>query len=201
MRWKWLKENSSENALRAGSAINPVEAYTHNQNLAESAICNLRRMFCKAMRATNAPYVLWDHCMELMSELRSHTVLSTQSLDGDTPITKLTGDTPDISHLCEFSWYDPVWYIDITDPLQTKKIGQYLVPSHDIGQAMCAKLITQKGRTIARTSVIPMSSVDMNNTVVKQQIAAFDEELKKSLVERAAGIPIDLLPYEIEERE
>jgi hypothetical protein len=46
-----------------------------NQNLAESAIRELRRMFRKAMRMTNAPYVLWDFCIELMSKIRSHTAL------------------------------------------------------------------------------------------------------------------------------
>jgi hypothetical protein len=47
-------------ALKAGSYIAPIEAYSKNQNLAESAIRELRRMFRKAMRQTNAPYVLWD---------------------------------------------------------------------------------------------------------------------------------------------
>jgi hypothetical protein len=39
-------------ALWAVSCIKPVESYLHNQNLAESAICDLRRMFHKAMRTT-----------------------------------------------------------------------------------------------------------------------------------------------------
>jgi hypothetical protein len=82
-------------------------------------------MFQKAMHATNAPYVLWDHCMELMSEIRSHKALNIHVLDGDTLLTRLTGDTADISHLCEFAWYDPVWYVDITDPFQNKKLAQY----------------------------------------------------------------------------
>jgi hypothetical protein len=88
--------------------------------------------------------------MELMSEIWSHTALKILILDNDIPLSRLTRDTADISHLCEFAWYDPVWYINITDPLQNKKIAQYLGPSHDIGQAMCSKLVTQKGRIIAR---------------------------------------------------
>jgi hypothetical protein len=188
-------------ALRAGSVIKPVEAYSHNQNLAESAIRDLRRMFRKAMRVSGAPYVLWDHCMELMSEIRSHTALNIHALDGDTPVTRLTGDTADISHLCEFAWYDPVWYVDITDPFQNKQIARYLGPSHDIGQAMCSKLITRKGRIIAQTSVLPMSASDLDNAVIKDQIASFDNALKKALGDRAVGILIDLLPDEIDERE
>jgi hypothetical protein len=44
-------------ALRAGRAIKPVEVYTHNQNLAESSIRDLCRMFQKAMRTTYAGHV------------------------------------------------------------------------------------------------------------------------------------------------
>jgi hypothetical protein len=72
-------------ALHAGSQIRPIEAHRHNQNLAESGIRELRRMYRKAMRTTNAPYVLWDSCLYLMAEIRSHTVLDIPELDGDTP--------------------------------------------------------------------------------------------------------------------
>jgi hypothetical protein len=60
-----IEGESKQKALRSSSVIEPVESYTHNQNLAELAICDLRYMFWKAMRATNAPSVLWDLCMEL----------------------------------------------------------------------------------------------------------------------------------------
>jgi hypothetical protein len=93
-------------ALKAGTHISPIEAYSHNQNLAERAICEFCRMFRKAMRQTHAPYVLWDFCIELMSKIRSHTALDILVLQGDTPHTFLTGDTSDIYHLCEFRWYD-----------------------------------------------------------------------------------------------
>jgi hypothetical protein len=95
-----------------------------------------------------------------MADIRSHSVLDVLELDGDTPTTRITGDTADISHLCEFSWYDHVWYIDQMDPMQNKKLARYLGPSHDIGQAMCSKLLTIKGKEISQTSVIPLSTED-----------------------------------------
>jgi hypothetical protein len=66
---------------------------------------------------------------------------------------------------------------------------------------MCSKLITQNGRVIAQTSVLPMSAADCNSAVIKDQIAAFDRELIDALGDRAAGIPIGLLPDEVDERE
>jgi hypothetical protein len=127
-------------AIHAGSVIRPIEAYVHNQNLAEVGIRELRRMYRKAMSQTNAPHILWDHCMELMAELRSHTALDLLALKGDTPSTLLTGDSPDISRLCEFKWYDHVWYIDPIDKMDKRKLARYLGPSHDVGQAMASKL-------------------------------------------------------------
>jgi hypothetical protein len=72
-------------AIHAGSQIRPIEAHRHNQNLAESGIRELRRMYRKAMRTTNAPHVLWDRCIYLMAEIRSHTALDIPELKGDTP--------------------------------------------------------------------------------------------------------------------
>jgi hypothetical protein len=48
-------------AIHAGSIIRPVAAYTHNQNLAESGVQELQRMYRKAMLATNSPHILWDY--------------------------------------------------------------------------------------------------------------------------------------------
>jgi hypothetical protein len=142
-------------AVHAGSQIKPVEAYSHNQNLAESGIRELRRMYRKAMLSTNAPHVLWDYCISLMADIGSHTVLDLHELDGDSPQTRLTGDTVDISHLCEFTWYQTIWYVDPTDKMENKKLGKYLGPSHDVGTAMCSRILTSKCREISRTSVLP----------------------------------------------
>ena len=45
-----------------------------------------------------------------MAEIRRHTALNLFSLEGETPYTVLTGETPDVSHLVEFEWYQFVWY-------------------------------------------------------------------------------------------
>jgi hypothetical protein len=178
-------------AIHAGSQIKPIEAYTHNQNLAESAIRELRRMYRKAMTTTNAPHVLWDHCLMLMAEIRSCTCLDLPELEGDSPATRLTGDTVDISHLCEFRWYDMVWYLDPLDKAENKKLGRYLGPSHDVGQAMCCKILNVKGKELSRTSVLPLSTEDVNNEICKQQISQFNKDLAISLGDRARGIALD----------
>ena len=118
-------------AQKFGSRICPVEAWTPNQNRAESAIRELKCMYRCEMWRTNAPAILWDHCMQVMAAIDSHTALDLFALRGDTLSTMLTGDTPNISHLVEHSWFYFVWY---SNPGQEeRKLGRWLGPSHDIG--------------------------------------------------------------------
>jgi hypothetical protein len=77
-------------AIHAGSQIKPAEAYTHKQNLAESGICKLHRMYRRAMLATNSPHIRWDYCLTLMADICYYTALDLPDLDGDSPQTKLS---------------------------------------------------------------------------------------------------------------
>jgi hypothetical protein len=121
------------------------------------------------MRATNAPKVLWDHCIELQALIQSHTALDLPELNGDVPETVISGDTADISHLCKFAWFDWVWFIHPTsDDMENQCLGWYLGPSHDVGQAMCSKILTEKARIVSRTSIFPLSVEDKNSEPVKQ---------------------------------
>ena len=129
--------------MRAGAAILPIEAHTPNANQAEDVIRELKRSYRRMMIATNSPEVLWDKCLSYLAHVRSHTALSIKSLNGEVPAALLTGDTPDISHLAEFGWYDWVWYISPEDEkMERKVLGCYLGPSTDIGDALCACILT-----------------------------------------------------------
>lgn len=65
-----------------------------------------------------------------------------------------------------------------------RKLARYLGPSHDVGQALTAKLLVVSGHVICRTSVIPLSIEDKNNPVVKTQIETFTANLNRALGDR-----------------
>ncbi|CAB9523530.1 expressed unknown protein [Seminavis robusta] len=118
---------------------------------------------------------------------RSHTALPIRELDGQVPATLWTGDTADISHICEFGWYDWVWYLSPErqgESMERKRLGRYCGPSTDIGDAMCARILTEKGQLVSRTSVIPLSDQEKLSPVIESKKAAFTESLKKSLGKR-----------------
>ena len=178
--------NFRKTAYKYGCKIHPIEAWTPNQNLAEANIRELKRMYRREMRRANSPAVLWDHCLELVARRRSHTVLSSSPhLDGP-PMKTLTGDTPDISHLIEHQWYDPVWY---SNPgFEGRKLGRWLGPSISVGQAMSSKILTDKGKVIHRTSVWPLSVEKSHDPSFQAQKEQFDDNLRQVLGQRMEGL-------------
>ena len=46
--------------------------------------------------------VLWYHCLELESAVRSHNVNGNFELNGQVPQTHMTGETADLSGFAEF---------------------------------------------------------------------------------------------------
>ena len=110
---EFVKGQYSKKLKRAQCQQHTVEAETPNANQAEAVIRELKIHYRRVMLETNAPEVLWDYCLEWCALVRSHTALNVKSLDGQVPVTKMLGDTADISHLAEFGWYDWVWFVDI----------------------------------------------------------------------------------------
>ncbi len=178
---------------KAQCPIHPIEPHTPNQNMAESAIRELKRLYMKAMVQKGTPQVLWDHCIEWCALVRSHTALNIHSLEGETPMCKLTGETPDISFLSEFGWYDWVWYISPPEggkqPNSLKKrLGRYLGPAMTVGDALCAKVFTERAQVLVRSSVIPLTEVDHNSEDIQEMKRVWREVLKEKLKDRIKGL-------------
>ena len=177
----WFKKK----ALRVGAAIHPIEAHTPNANLAEHGIRELKRTYRRMMLAKNSPECLWDLCLQYAAATRSHTALSIRELEGEVPATRLIGDTADISHLAEFGWYDWVWYLSPEDiKMERKSLGRYCGPSTDIGDALCARILTEKGRFVSRTSVFPLTEEEERSELVKERQKSYGLSLKEALGSR-----------------
>ena len=97
---------------QANCYMRPTEPYSPWQNMAEGCVREVKRASSRDMLWTGSPKRLWDHSLKLRALIRSHTALDIYDLRGQVPEAVMKGDSPDISHLCEFSWYDWVWYND-----------------------------------------------------------------------------------------
>jgi hypothetical protein len=77
------------------------------------------------------------------------------------------GETPDISEWFEYKFYEPCWYLDNADFLDTKmKLGPCLGKAHRIGQAIVYYVIPKSGVPLARSTVQPFLDEDKRNPAV-----------------------------------
>ena len=172
---------------RAQCPMHPIEAYTSNANLAEGVIREVKRHYRRTMLETGAPEVVWDWCLEWCALVRAHTALNMHELKGKTPMTKMTGETADISFLSEFGFYNWVWYIDqegrpgqeMTQErsMGIKKLGRYLGPSDNVGDKMCGTVLTERAQMLDRTSIIPLTEVEKNMDSVRRAKHVFEQVL------------------------
>ena len=122
---------------------------------AEGCIRELKRGVSRKMMKTGSPKVLWDHCIELEALIRSNTSNDIYMTNGEVPETIMTGSTADISHICEFAWYDWVMFRDNIPTFPDDKLilGRYLGPATDIGSALTAKILKANGQVVYRSTL------------------------------------------------
>ena len=93
-----------------------------------------------------------------------------------------TGNSPDISHLVEFSWWDWVWYISPQSQLSIYNFERWLGSESEVGDALCYKILTSAGNKISRTTIFPLSTGDHNSPAVLTLKKEFDTYLAPKLL-------------------
>ena len=68
------------------------------------------------------PKPLWDHCIELEEIIHSHTALYIYGLEGQVPEMVMSGQTGDMSSLCEFEWFKWVMFFQLKETYPDDKI-------------------------------------------------------------------------------
>jgi hypothetical protein len=67
----------------------------------------------------------------------------------------MTDSTTNISHICEFGWYDWAMFRDNVSTFPDVKLtlGQYLGPVTNVGSALTAKILKSNGQTVCRSTL------------------------------------------------
>ena len=106
------------------------------------------------MIRTGSPKRLWDHCIQFQAMIRSCTTNSIYMTAGQVPETIMTGDTADVSQICQFGWYDWVMYHDPTKfPDDKCVLGRYLGPAIDVGSMHTAKILMPNKQYVCRSTL------------------------------------------------
>ena len=96
---------SSDHSLLLITCLNPI---IRTQNKAENQWRTAKRLVSKFMNSSGCPPPAWLLCLQYVCVLINH--MSSPAMDGLPPLHALTGQTPDISFLLQFSFWEPVHY-------------------------------------------------------------------------------------------
>jgi hypothetical protein len=162
-----------------------TESYSPWQQAAEGCICKLKRGVSRKMVRTGAPKRLWGHCIKLEGLICSHTADDIFATGGEILETIMKGGTADISQICEFAWYDWIFFHDtvnmIAFPDDRLTLGRYLGPATDVGLAPTAKILKQNSQYVCHSTLRHLMLEETLCTVQIAVRAHFDNMITKPI--------------------
>ena len=166
-----LSDNAMEQSSRTvkrilreyGTMAMYTEPHHPNQNPAERRIQDVKKMSNIMMDRTNTPADLWYLSVEYSAYLLNH--LANETLDWRTPIEVATGETPDISNLLQFHWYQKVYYYDPKSsyPKPKEKLGYFVGIAENVGDTLTYKILTDDTREVIFRSVVRAAETKDSN--------------------------------------
>ena len=82
----------------------------------------------------------------------------------------MTGQAADISHICEYAWFDWVMFRygpHVSYPDNNLVLGRYLGPTLNFGPAMCSKILKNNGKVVSRSTLHPLTREEIETPVHK----------------------------------
>ena len=137
-----------------------IEPNLHNQNPAEGVIREIRRKWYRVMIRKQVPIRLWDYGIRWVSDIMSLTYTSAGDINGCVPLTRVTGETADISEYLDFGFYDYVWYKDNAG-LGSQLPGRWLGVAEHHGNLMCYYVLQQNGQVLPRSTVQRVTQLEL----------------------------------------
>jgi len=176
--------NMKKTCNEYGIKMSQTEKASPWQNKTEIEIRELKKHARRLMGRTRTPIKLWDFCAHYVSHLHNHIVRPLADLHGRTPYERITGNTPDISELLEFEWYQPIWYYEPSEfPHENKLLGRWIGIAHHIGQALCFWVLPLSGTPIARTTIQAITKEDLEISILKDKLNEFDQSIEQKFYE------------------
>ena len=175
-----------------------TEPHSPWQNKAEDAIRDVKDHYRRIMDRKKVPEALWDFGMEYTAYVRNR--IAHPSLNNRSPYEILTGDSPDISELLDFSFYDWVKVYDPAPfPEQRESLARWLGPAHNVGQALCFYVLKANGQVIARSSVRALTETEISDPSEQNSRDEFDKSIKEALGAFDPELILDVPIEELEE--
>jgi hypothetical protein len=162
--------------------IRELEAASPWSNRAELFIGIVKNDIKKDLKDSNCPMNLWDYCAQYRAQILSATARpNNYALDGQVPYTKMTGQPLDISNICEFKWYEWIYFRDHTStfPHASEQLGRCLGPALNSGTAMSQWVLTRQGNVIPRQTLRKLTPSELISDVERNKRNEFDAAIRK----------------------
>ena len=133
-----------------------TEPHHPNQNPAERRIGELKQTTNIIMDRTGAPSCLWYLCTIYVTYLLNR--MAHKNLIFRTPLEIATGETPDISALLQFHFYQPVFYyekINSSFPDSKERLGWWVGVAENHGDALTYKILNTDHKIMIRSVCRP----------------------------------------------
>ena len=135
------------------------------------------------MRETNSPLWLWCYCAKRRSSIFTLTAKNLYQLQGTNPYTATLGEIGDISALCQFAWYEWVYFRQGKAPFPylREELGRCLGLCRNDGNEMCQAILQANGQIVPRRSLRRLTHHELapSNEVESQKRAIFDDKIRQ----------------------
>ena len=111
--------------------------------------------------------------------LRSCTSNILYMTAGQVSETLMTGDTANISHIAEFSWFDWVMFRDEVpgNPVNKMTLCCYLGLAIGTSSALMAKILKPNGQFVCRTTVEHFNDTELKSSIHLKERQDFDTSI------------------------
>jgi hypothetical protein len=135
------------------------------------------------MNITNTPYEWWPLCVEYVVMVKNHTARA--SLKERTPIEKRTGQTPDVSKLLQFHWWEPMYFLD---EYGTECLGRWAGVAEHVGDELTFVVVSDTtGFAMYRSDLRMATDPDAPN--FRAETLAADKKMKSAAQDTGNGEP------------
>ena len=119
---------------QVGTTLRVLETGTPWANRAELCIELLKEAVRRDVRQSNSPMTLWCYCIEQRAKIQNAIPRPIFQAQGRSPHVCTFGVQGDISNICNFGWYEWVYYCDSGSFTENKgKLGRVLGPTVNEG--------------------------------------------------------------------
>ena len=167
---------------QVGTLLRILEKGTPWANRAELYIGLLKEAVRKDLRHSNCPMVLWDYTIERRTVIHNVVPRPLFQNNGLTPHSATFGVPADISNICNFGWYEWVYYRDHGSfPIAKEKLGRVLGPIKNEGNEMAQAVLSSKGTILPRRTLRKLRREELHDETEKRKRQLFDDLIRAKL--------------------